>query len=442
MLLYFWHMANFRPLLLVLFLIALAHFAQAQRIVRGTVIDELSREPVPFASIIEKGSTRGTMANAEGIFIIQLETRPVDIVISAIGYSSKTIQQPADAIEVLLERETYQLPVSTITAEKAYIIEGDRNTNLRDFTFLNDHLLMLCKRFYPENRTVLIASTLNGTPLDSIDVPDDLNNFFTDCSYTVHVYGDERSWQVWYDTDSLQLIYPNTTSNLFHITSNCETSIGEEYYLKYQTCRGIRRTYFIADSLEQKPILELEDSAAMAYLRNKITMQWMLKQRKTNPLFQFPVDILRQRIDFYRCNIPLEWEDEKVISVIDLPMISRNLEVLIPDLGENKIYFYTKAAGVFDSVEVRFHQQPDWNKTWMIDPMDYSIYTTYLSSGLMRISQLDDKNNFSVNSSISLHGFSHPKGTKVRNGKVYFLNKKNGTEGLFRLLVMPLNEGL
>jgi hypothetical protein len=30
----------------------------------------------------------------------------------------------------------------------------------------------------------------------------------------------------------------------------------------------------------------------------------------------------------------------------------------------------------------------------------------------------------------------------VRNGKVYFLDKKNGTEGLFRLLVMPLNEGL
>ncbi|MFV0604745.1 MAG: SusC/RagA family TonB-linked outer membrane protein [Niabella sp.] len=77
------------------------------RIVTGTVIDE-ANTPVPFASIIVKGSKDGTSADADGKFTINATNGSV-LVISAAGHQSKEVTVSASRVTVLLAKGSGEL---------------------------------------------------------------------------------------------------------------------------------------------------------------------------------------------------------------------------------------------------------------------------------------------------------------------------------------------
>ncbi len=79
---------NQTKLLLILFL--LPAFIFAQKTLRGTILDE-NKMPLPGATILLKGTTKGTTTNLDGIFAIPIEKTPSTIAISYIGYVTKEI---------------------------------------------------------------------------------------------------------------------------------------------------------------------------------------------------------------------------------------------------------------------------------------------------------------------------------------------------------------
>lgn len=59
--------------------------------VSGTVIDEISGDPLPFAAIGVKGSSRGTSSNQNGKFIINIRKEDEVLIVSFLGYESKEV---------------------------------------------------------------------------------------------------------------------------------------------------------------------------------------------------------------------------------------------------------------------------------------------------------------------------------------------------------------
>jgi len=114
-------------LFLVAILISLGFPAFAQQItVSGKITDE-HNAPVPFASIYIKNTTKGTSANSEGLYSLQLTPGTYEIAYRAVGYkqeSRKIVVTASQVINVVLATEAYELQGVRISSgeDPAYAI--------------------------------------------------------------------------------------------------------------------------------------------------------------------------------------------------------------------------------------------------------------------------------------------------------------------------------
>lgn len=71
-------------------LFSISVFSQQKHSLKGTVIDKGDRSPIPYASIIVKGTTIGTQTDEDGRFSIQnLLPGPYTLLVSFVGYKAE-----------------------------------------------------------------------------------------------------------------------------------------------------------------------------------------------------------------------------------------------------------------------------------------------------------------------------------------------------------------
>ena len=76
--------------ILTLFLILIPALLSGQLKIEGTLVDSLTQEPIPFANVWLKGTSKGTLTNDLGRFVIEIDTAQGDsLEFSLIGYNSK-----------------------------------------------------------------------------------------------------------------------------------------------------------------------------------------------------------------------------------------------------------------------------------------------------------------------------------------------------------------
>ncbi|MCE3280876.1 MAG: hypothetical protein K0S44_3067, partial [Bacteroidetes bacterium] len=88
--------------------------------VSGKITDE-KNEPVPFANVYLKGTTRGTTSNIEGAYSLDLAPGTYELVFKLIGYKlhieNITISNSAQIINVKLSPESFQLKTAEVKAD-------------------------------------------------------------------------------------------------------------------------------------------------------------------------------------------------------------------------------------------------------------------------------------------------------------------------------------
>ncbi|MDB5124405.1 MAG: hypothetical protein JWP94_2534 [Mucilaginibacter sp.] len=103
----------------LLFFFAVSRAFSQQVTVSGKITDEHNK-PVPFASIYIKNTTKGTSANSEGEYNLQLTPGTYDLQYKAVGFrqeSRKVDLRTSQAVNVALKTETYQLQAVTINGK-------------------------------------------------------------------------------------------------------------------------------------------------------------------------------------------------------------------------------------------------------------------------------------------------------------------------------------
>ena len=96
------------PFVLLSFLF-LSSFAQV--LITGKITDE-NNKPIPFASVYIKNTTRGTSANIDGEYVLQLKPGNYNIQFKAVGYGQQTKSvdlSTSKSLNVTLSTEAYQL---------------------------------------------------------------------------------------------------------------------------------------------------------------------------------------------------------------------------------------------------------------------------------------------------------------------------------------------
>lgn len=103
-----------RLLFTVLFIFPLAVLAQES--MTGAVIDSVTREALPYATVYVNGTTKGTITDDFGLFELKNVNFPVDVVISFVGYKTQVHHLTSNPGYLLVELRTNdKLPEVVIT---------------------------------------------------------------------------------------------------------------------------------------------------------------------------------------------------------------------------------------------------------------------------------------------------------------------------------------
>ncbi len=92
-----------KPLFITVFFFFILNHAFSQETIKGIVYEQKSRETLIGANVIIPNTGKGTMTDFDGFFQMQVESLPVVIEVSFIGFEKKTITvESTDAIKIYL----------------------------------------------------------------------------------------------------------------------------------------------------------------------------------------------------------------------------------------------------------------------------------------------------------------------------------------------------
>ena len=109
---------RWRELLLLLIFGALAmNFVFAQTIITGKIVSSEDQSPIPGVNILIKGTTNGTITDAEGVYSITTQSPNDVLVFSFVGYKSQEVTQDGrSVIDILMQSDATQLSEIVVTA--------------------------------------------------------------------------------------------------------------------------------------------------------------------------------------------------------------------------------------------------------------------------------------------------------------------------------------
>jgi len=115
-----------KTLLSSIFLLAGVAISQASQI-RGVVSDSAANETLPYATIQLQNSHRGTIANADGEFLLSVDSFPVSIVVSYVGYKTDSLalilSDTLKSLQIFLEKKEITLPEVMVTLNDPFAVE-------------------------------------------------------------------------------------------------------------------------------------------------------------------------------------------------------------------------------------------------------------------------------------------------------------------------------
>ena len=81
------------------------------------IVTDTQGQPIPFANVIEKGTSNGTTADGDGNFTINVSNLPATLVVSSLGYTTKEVQvsDASQSVTVALAEDTVGLEEVVIT---------------------------------------------------------------------------------------------------------------------------------------------------------------------------------------------------------------------------------------------------------------------------------------------------------------------------------------
>lgn len=123
--------ATKKILLTLIFIFFTVNSLWAQTI-RGTVIDSRTKEGLSGASVVQKGTQRGTSTNADGSFTLMLlPDRTRVLTISFVGYEQRDIQ-----LEVISDSLIFELTPKTISGSEVFVkdVRADENEPITQST--------------------------------------------------------------------------------------------------------------------------------------------------------------------------------------------------------------------------------------------------------------------------------------------------------------------
>ena len=451
-----------RLILIFVFLQQICH-AQTNQI-RGIVRNALTARPVPEANIRVYGTTRGTSADINGNFTLELTKLPATIVISCVGYDRAKydiLEKSTAQFEILLRPVTYELKEVEISPVSHSALYEDKTYSVLDYELMGDNVVLLVFRNVLQ-RTGMVLLNRVGDTLAVSDLPELPPELLcTDFLSNVHYYSKTgKAYQCYYDPErqSFDFLHPISVDSLEKFVMPYLFRISGRLYFQEEVLYGFGNSIayyskdggkqYIRNCMNDKKIGEYRDDMSFYLKWNGAIGSYVFPEDdiENEDRFNFSIpqgeggaygrnEARAHRFEFYNMIYPLFKLNEDTMAFFNFG--SDLLELLDPDgkvIGSAPISFHKGSTGI-NPLAKNDRTENDgwrWGTKVLSDGATQAMYATFLKNGMVMIRKINpDTGNLGASTIIP---FPFPEKIKLYKGEAFFLCKESGANENWKLV--------
>ncbi len=397
----------------------------------GKVLTSDSRGPITNVNISFEGSKMGTVTDEKGGFSFYIDTIPIFMLVSHIGFKTKRILLDAtsNSMTLYMDREIHELQEVVIQANKIEPYFKDEHYTIRDYEIDSGLVYLLVYR-NRVSREELICRNLEG---DTVACTGILSftpiSLYKDCLGYLQVLSEDSVFQVYRNDKVLQLIHGVGIAKFNEIMVNCVAATSQIMFFKKMITLGQGVQYYGVDRVSRKrhELTQVVDEKKAKMLRRNPEDAWSLMRSQPdyisqNNLQRNETDISKGELDSGRKGFD-EWNFTNKILYRPMKTALYKVDkfICIFNIPDKQLEFFDTTGNYSYKLKINIEKIRDgrWSGDIFLDETQSKIYTTFLKStgtGLYRI----DLNTGELHKTLSLiHPF--PQKIRIYKGKIYYL---------------------
>jgi hypothetical protein len=384
----------------------------------GKILDQATNKGIPDVNIYFEGSVKGAISNDKGDFSFYIDTLPLIMVVSHLGYETKKmlLDKTSFTLTVYLQPKIRQLEEIVVSGKsKVQTVYRDHNYNILDYEVdTNDIYILLddlrstgneliCKNFKGDTLAVHRFLTIHPKKL------------FLDCLGNIHLLTGDSAYQVFLVSNQLRLIYPVSLNRFNEVLTNCVSAAGNMLFIRKIEGNGQTVSYYKIDrNTNQRQILTaIEDSLKTKMLR---------RNPHDNALMNEAVQP-DNRDDF------VDWS--YVHKILYRPVSTALCKIgdfiCIFNSVERTLEFYRMDGSYAFKLLLMISKihEGTWSKEIFIDEEKSKLYTTFIQNGYYFLYFIDLNTGELKRVLALVHVY--PEKLRVYNGFIYYLYHEAGS---------------
>ncbi|TSA29781.1 MAG: carboxypeptidase-like regulatory domain-containing protein [Bacteroidetes bacterium] len=384
----------------------------------GKVLDKETRQPLHSVNISFTGTTLGSATNSRGEFSFFIDTIPVYMTVSHLGYQTQRIwlDNSSPSITVLLKPEARLLQEVEIKATNEPIaFFKDSQYSVLDYAVDSNRVYMLIYRFRRAESELLCLSLFGDTTSCSGALPFRPQGLFHDCLGYIHVLSNDSSYQIFRDSSVLRLVYPSDIERFRKTLSDCVASAGDLLFFRKVSRNQLGVEFYTINrkTSQRQHLTRADDEKKMKMLRRNpddnalLMMGDIPDSREAFQQYSWIKNVL------YKPNTSSLHKLEEMICVFNTADYTLELYTLNGDFAAKL------------KMQVQETNDGRWTTEIYVDEIDHKIYTSFLKNGTFTLYRIDLNNGDLKRIVTASH--MYPQKVKVHHNFLFYVYDVPGT---------------
>ena len=395
--------------------------------VYGKITDSNTGLIIKNVNIRIKGTNIGSVSHKNGQYSIGVNDVPATIIFSHVGYEKyyqKINHKISQKHNIQLKPVIVELEEFSISSEIVKNILKNKPLHICDYEFYENNILLLAYKDRKLSKARIILIDHFGDTISGLNVRKP-EKFYKDCFDNVHLICKDTVWQIYFDSEKLQLLYPVNPKKFDLTMKNCVEESGDNvYFMDYAYHNQVLQYYYYNRKTDEaKTLRVIGDEKAIAmiddfdgYIQNLINSGVRNIEAHTR------------------------FEEMCMVDPIFVPLKKVGDTICIFNYVNSLMEFYDHDGKLVYETPVDFHNDKHWIEDIFIDEVSDKVYTLFKRNGISYLHEINLKDG-NLRKEIKIPDFPFVSKIQIYNGNIYFLyseksniyKKYNGYRKIYKM---------
>lgn len=395
--------------------------------VYGIITDSNTGSIIQNVNIRIKGTNIGSVSHKKGQYSISVSEVPATVIFSHVGYEKyylKINYQISQKQNIQLNPVIVELEEFAVSSEIVKNILKNKPLHISDYEFYENNILLLAYKDRKLSKARIILVDHFGDTIAGLSVRKP-EKFYKDCFDNVHLICKDTVWQIYFDSEKLQILYPVNPKKFDLTMKNCVEESGDNvYFMDYAYHNQVLKYYYYNRKTDEAKTLRLiGDEKAIAMVDD------------FDGYIQSLINLGVRSIGAH-----IRFEEMCMIDPIFVPLRKVRDTICIFNYINSVIEFFDYDGEMVYETPVDFHNDKYWVEDIFIDEVSDKVYTLFKRNGISYLHEINLKEG-SLGKEIKIPDFPFVSKIQINNNKIYFLytdkssifQKYNGYRKIYKM---------